>query len=59
MSLNITLNTRTEQGSGFAGCQNYAVQNCLKGGGLTYGNELPVFVPSSLVRTSRCAHCES
>ena len=58
MSLNsrCTRNMRTEQGSGFAGCQKYAVQNCLKGGGLTYGNELQVIVPSSLVRTSRCAN---
>ena len=39
MSLkSISLNTCTEQGSGFAECQKYAVQNCLKGGGLTYGN---------------------
>ena len=51
-----SLNKCTEQGSGFAECQKYAIQSCLKGGGLTYGNELQVLVPSSLVRTSRCAY---
>ena len=49
----ITLNTRTEQGSGLAERQKFAVRICLKVCALTQSNELQVLVASSLVQ-SKC-----